>query len=126
MVLVFLSSALMKAVDYENTVNLFQVMTEFPERIIQVLVVILITLEIIITSLFYLNLHITFFAKYFIAMLLCSFIIVGVFLAITGNDNCGCFGTFVSIRPGQSIVKNISLLVLFIIMVRKTRRTINA
>ena len=122
MILVFSCSALIKMYDYKNTLDLFQAITRFPESIVHLLINIIVIFELAAAILFYMNLHCTLFAKYFIVLLFMFFITAGIIMALTDNNNCGCFGTIVFIKPVHSIAKNIILLLLFHFLVKNSKR----
>jgi len=122
-VIIFLLSAFLKLFDFRSTVELFVNLLGMGYTIIRILLALLILLELTVAYLVtadYLQIKIVYFL---IAGLVTAFIIVNIFLLLTGTKNCGCFGADIVSTPALSIVKNILLLSALIYVRRSNLNT---
>jgi len=106
---VFLLSALAKAVTFHGTLDFLSVLY-LPISWLRYFLIVLIASEIAIAYLVaadFLKVREVFLGMSIFLILL---VIVNVVLALDGIEDCGCFGTTISIPPSLSIVKNFILL----------------
>jgi len=114
---VFLFSAFAKLIDYRSTAELFVSLFGMDYTIIKIFLAFLILLELIVAYLIiadYLQIKIVYFL---IIGLITAFLFINIFFAITGADNCGCFGAEIVSSPALSIAKNV-LLILAVIYLK--------
>jgi hypothetical protein len=116
---VFLLSALAKAVTFHGTLDFLSVLY-LPISWLRYFLIVLIASEIAIAYLVaadFLKVREVFLGMSIFLILL---VIVNVVLALDGIEDCGCFGTTISIPPSLSIVKNFILLSLIYFLRRES------
>lgn len=108
---VFLLSALAKLIDYRATVELFIELLNLGYAVTKIFLALLILLELIFSYLIiadYLQIKRVY---YLILGVVIAFLLVNIFFAINGSDNCGCFGSEIISSPLLSIVKNLLMII---------------
>ncbi len=109
-------SAIMKLIDYKNTVIYFANFTSIESENVRYGLAFLIFIEIIIAFSLPLNWPGQRTVQNFTLVILFLFLVINVSMIFKGVKNCGCFGTFLISHPWISSLKNIVLLILIAIL----------
>ena len=109
---IILISATTKALDFRNVVILMNTTFNISFYTANILLGFLITVEIAISVLIWKESYQLVLVYHLIIFLFIIFIVVNVLSIMLGINNCGCFGTIISIHPVISLVKCIILLLI--------------
>jgi len=107
---VFIFSAFTKLLDYQNTIIFFDELFVIGLFYSKILLSVLVFVEIIIAYLLLFDYLKNKLAYVFIIALMVLFLLANILFAISGKNNCGCFGTTIISSPLMSIAKNIIIL----------------
>jgi len=116
---VLLLSAIAKLLDFNNVVLLLNSSFKFSLVMREIIIGFSIVLEIAVAVIIWMGIYNLWLIYYGIICLFISFIGINLLLIIFEVDNCGCFGTFMSVHPGISLIKSILLLLIFIYLRHK-------
>ncbi len=103
-------SALMKLLDFENTVIYFQRLSGFGSETVGISVALLIFSEMLIAFTLPIDWRGQRMIQDTTALMLTLFLGLSLTMAFTGMGNCGCFGTYWVSHPWLTVVKNVVLI----------------
>lgn len=106
----FLFSAIIKLIDYNSTVELFESLLMTNPITTKLFLFLLIIMELIIAYLIIENYIENDFVFKTIVKLISIFLLINIIFAVKGYSNCGCFGSKIISSPIVSLGKNILLL----------------
>ncbi|MCL5029531.1 MAG: hypothetical protein M1480_11015 [Bacteroidetes bacterium] len=109
--LIFMSSAILKLVDFQSTVVMLQDIISIQNITVNIGLYLLIIIEAFIAAALILNLF-KHSIKNLIFFLSTAFIVFNLVLIFKGIDNCGCFGGSVKQSPYLSLIKNILIMIM--------------
>ena len=116
---VILISAATKSYDFQNVIILMNTTYNISYYVANILLGSFITVEIVVCILVWNGSYQISLVYHTILFLLITFISVNVLFVISGIDNCGCYGTIISVSPVISLIKCILLLVILIYLRNK-------
>ena len=120
--LVFILSAVMKLIDFRNTINFYSGVLSISFVLSKTLVIVLIAVELMF-SVFTLNKLVKINAVFYLIMaVLILLTAISVWFWAKGINNCGCFGTIIVDKPAVSVIKNVLLFVALIVLRKNTVR----
>ena len=110
----FLLSAIVKAIDFEKTILLFEDILGIGYENAGIVLSILIMVETSISYLIFKGLYKYRVVNVCILSMLGLFVLVNIVFLFQGADNCGCTGTIFVSDPGFSLLKSSLLFGIFI------------
>lgn len=119
---IFIFSAFLKILDFENTIILFMDTFKISYFVIKSFLVILILVELLIAFILFKEFYTEPSLYYAILIILLSFIGINVIFLFKNVDNCGCFGTVVQSRPWSSLIKSVTMIIMFQTLVNHRRK----
>jgi len=119
--IVFLFSAVAKAIDYHETVQFFHKMYSIEVTILNLLVIFLIVGELSVALLFFTKLYEGRLVVYSIVLLFILFLVTNILMILNGAESCGCFGTMITLKPVPGLLKNIILIFLYLILLKSRK-----
>jgi len=114
LILTFLVSAVLKIIDFHNTVIMMSDIFNLGFRNTKWIISFLIILEIFISAAIFKNWQENKIIYAGIVCTLCIFFILNIIFMMKGIINCGCMGTLIVSSPQFSSAKNVMLLFIFI------------
>ncbi len=109
--LIYISSAVLKLIDFEATVLIIQSIVHIDIMLLKTALFVLILTEVSIAVTLLLN-YLKLLAKYVLIFLSIIFIVFNLVLIFKGIDNCGCFGASIKQSPYISLIKNIAIIIM--------------
>ena len=107
---VFIFSAFTKLFDYQNTIIFFNELFGSGLLYSKIFLSLLVFVEMTIAYLLLFDYLKNKLAYILIIALMVLFLLANILFAISGKNNCGCFGTAIISSPFASFVKNIIIL----------------
>lgn len=106
--IVFAASASLKLLDFSATADLFGALLHLSEPPARIALAAIIALEF--SSAYLLLAHGNSAPAQSVVILVCvSFLVTSVAMWATGQANCGCFGSWLTITPEETVFKNVLL-----------------
>lgn len=107
-------SALMKLLDFENTVIYFQRLSGFGSETVGISVALLIFSEMLIAFTLPIDWRGQRMIQDATLLILTLFLGLSLTMAVTGVKNCGCFGASWVSHPWLTVVKNLALIAIMV------------
>ena len=107
-------SALMKLLDFENTVIYFQRLSGFGSETVGISVALVIFSEMLIAFTLPIDWRGQRMIQDTTALILTLFLGLSLTMAFTSVENCGCFGTTWVSHPWLTVVKNLALIAIMV------------
>ena len=125
MIFIFLISALLKIMDFENTVLLFTDILDLPHKDAKTGLIVIIVIELLISLVILKSWCHKKSIYYACLIVFCSFIILNISLLSHGVQNCGCMGTLIISDPLFSLIKSTLMLVLFVFISSESKQALH-
>jgi len=107
---IFFSSAITKLIDFTDTAIYFASTIAVPLYVFKFLLTVTIGVEFLVSMGLITNLYRKLYFYYTTMIIIIMFLLFSIVLTFEKKDNCGCYGTLITISPLYAVIKNSLLL----------------
>jgi len=122
LIIIFLGSAMMKLVDFENTALLFSDNLKLPFAMAKLVLSLSIIVELFLSFALLKDWQKQKSVYFFALFVFMFFIILNLTFINDKIENCGCMGAFITNNPVFSIIKSSIMLILFVFVSLKKEK----